>query len=190
MERRQAYLKEWKGELEEKLKAVLREEPPPTLRATISRLGLRSESVVVYHFPDLTKAVTDRHREYRRNCRENAKLALESALKEVPPPSVRQISRNTKFCLTGLYRLFPDLCHRVAAHRIEYLHQRSQARREKNKAKIKQAVLGLAAQGIFPSAGQIVQSSLCKNMLRPKWARKYHEELLREITTADKTEKC
>jgi TniQ len=190
MERRQTYLKEWKGELEEKLKAVLSEEPPPTLRAIVSRLGMRNEGAITYHFPDLAKTITDRHREYRKNCREKAKLTLESALTEVPPHSIHQIARNTKFSLTGLYRHYPDLCHRVAANRIDYLHQRSQARREKDKAKIKQAVLGLAAQGIFPSAGQIVQLPICKNMLRPKWAREYHEELLREITTADKAEKC
>ena len=189
IERRQAYLKEWKESLEEKLKAVLTEEPPPTLRAIASRLGMKNESAIVYHFPDLTKAIADRYREYRKNCREQARLALESALTEVPPPSVRQIARNTRHSLTRLYTDFPDLCRQVAANRIEHLHQRSLARKEKRKAEIKQVVLSLNAQGIFPSSRQIVQSPLGKNILRADWARKYYEELLGEIALGDKAER-
>ncbi len=190
IERRQIYLKEWKEALEEKLKAVMREEPPPTLRAIVSRFEMKSESAIVYHFPDLTKAITDRYREYRKNYREETRLALGSALTEVPPPSVHQIARNTRYGLTRLYQHFPDLCRQVAANRIEYLHQRSQALREKRKAEIKQVVLDLAAQGIFPSNSNVVQSPLCKNILRAEWARKYYEELLSEITLVDKAEKC
>lgn len=185
-QRRNLYLQERKAALAEALQAVLQEEPPPTLRAVTQRLEMKNESAIVYQFPDLAKAITERHRAYLRTRKENIRRALEAALTAVPPLSVRQIARNTQASLTRIYRYFPDLCRQVAARRIEYLHQRSLGRKERVKAEIKQIVTELAGQGIFPSLKQMFQAGLSANILREDWACTYYEALLREIPPVKK----
>jgi hypothetical protein len=134
MERRQAYLKECRESLEKALKAALTEEPPPSLRTVTLRVGVKSQCAIDYHFPELARAIIDRAREYQEKCKERAKLALESALIEVPPPSVPQVARNTNQSLTRLQSNFPDLCRQVTANHAEYRHQRSIARKEGNRS--------------------------------------------------------
>ncbi len=176
-----AYLKEYKEAIETQLKAVLTEAPPPPLRAVARRLGLKNEGRIYYHFPDLAQAITDRRRNYLQTVREQVKTALETALTQVPPPSIRQVARNTRQSLTNLNRLYPDLCRQVAAHRIKYLHERAVKNREKRKAVIKQVVLSLIAQGIYPSKGRIQQAASNRSILRANWAHKYYDELMSEI---------
>lgn len=184
-QRRNTYLQERKAALAEALQAILQEEPPPTLRAVTQRLELKSESCIVYQFPALAKAITQRYRDHQSAHKESIRQALEAALTAAPPLSVRQIARNTQASLSRLYDYFPDLCRQVAARRIEYLRQRSLGRKERFKAALKQLVTELAEQGIFPSRKHISQSALGPNILRSDWACAYYEELLREIPLAE-----
>jgi hypothetical protein len=122
--RRKQYLKESIDAVEEKLKIALREEPPPTLQTLYSRLGMENHGVIQKHFLNLAKAIIDRHKEYRGKWRQNAKLELEAALTEIPPPSINQIARRVRCAPGTLRRNFPDLHHQIAVTHIEYMLRR------------------------------------------------------------------
>jgi hypothetical protein len=153
IERRRAYLKERNESVKRQLSAVLTEEPPPSLRTIAARLGHKSESRVSYQFPELATAIADMYRKYWKDGREQAKSALEAALTEFPPPSVRQIARDTARSLSSLYRHYPELCRQVAANRIQYLHTRSVTSKERRKAEIKREALNLDEQNPKCGAG-------------------------------------
>ena len=133
IERRRAHLKERNESVRRQLTAALKEEPPPSLRAVAARLGHKSESSVSYQFPELAKAIADRHRESWRDGKERSRLALEAALTKIPPPSVREIARNTSRSLSSLYKHHPELCRQIAALRIKYLHERSVRSQQKHR---------------------------------------------------------
>jgi TniQ len=138
VERRRANRKQRNELLEKILKAALMEHPPPTIKAIAKRLDLKTTSAINHNFPELERAIADRARAYWEAGLKRAQLALESALTEVPPPSVPEVGRNTNHGVGKLYLNFPDLCHQVAANYFAYRHQRSIARKEeKRKFKMK-----------------------------------------------------
>jgi hypothetical protein len=137
VERRRADRKQRNESLENALKAALMEQPPPAIKAIATRLGLRTPCAIHYNFPELERAIADRARKYWEACLKRAQLALESALMEVPPPSVPEVARNTSHGVGKLYLHFPDLCRQVAANHSAYRHQQSVARKEeKRKSKL------------------------------------------------------
>ena len=137
VERRRANRKHRNELLEKVLKAALMEHPPPTIKAIATRLGLKTTSAIHHNFPELERAIADRARAYWEAGLKRAQLALESALTEVPPPSVPEVARNTNQGVGKLYLHFPDLCRQVAANYSAYRHQRSVARmEEKRKSKM------------------------------------------------------
>ncbi len=137
MERRRADRKERKESLEKALKAALMEQPPPTITAIATRLGMKNPSAIHHNFPELERALTDSARAHREECLKRARVALETALTEVSPPSVPEVARDTNHCAGKLYLHFPDLCRQVAANYSAYRRQRSIARKEeKRKSKM------------------------------------------------------
>src|SRR5215475_10267712 len=110
VERRRSNMKERNESLEKALKAALMEEPPTTINAIAKRMGLKTTCAIHHNFHELERAVTERARAYREACLKRAQLALESALMEIPPPSVPEVARNTNQGVGKLYLNFPDLC--------------------------------------------------------------------------------
>jgi hypothetical protein len=109
----------------------------PAIKAIATRLGLKTTGAIHHNFPELERAIADRARAYWEAGLKRAQLALESALTEVPPPSVPEVARNTNHGVGKLYLHFPDLCRQVAANYSAYRHQRSIARmEEKRKSKM------------------------------------------------------
>lgn len=145
MERRRADRKERKESLEKELKAALMEQPPPTITAIATRLGMKTPSAIHHNFPELERALTDSARAHREECLKQARVALETALTEVPPPSVPEVARNTNHCAGKLYRHFPELCRQVAANYFAYRRQRSIAKGGKTEFQDEQAELRFKA---------------------------------------------
>jgi hypothetical protein len=133
VERRRANRKQRNESLEKALKAALMEHPPPTIKAIATRLGLKTTGAIHHNFPELERAIADRARAYWEAGLKRAQLALESALTEVPPPSVPEVARNTNHGVGKLYLHFPDLCRQVAANYSAHRHQRSIARKEEKR---------------------------------------------------------
>jgi hypothetical protein len=132
VERRRADRKQRNESLEKALKAALMEHPPPTIKAIATRLGLKTTGAIHHNFPELERAIADRARAYWEAGLKRAQLALESALTEIPPPSVPEVARNTNQGVGKLYLHFPDSCRQVAANYSAYRHQRSIARKRKD----------------------------------------------------------
>lgn len=133
VERRRADIKERNESIEKALKAALMEQPPPTIKAIATRLDLRTPCAIYHNFPELEGAITARARAHREECLKRARLALESALTEVPSSSVPEIARNTNHSVATLYSNFPDLCRQVATSYSTFQHQRSIARKEEKR---------------------------------------------------------
>jgi TniQ len=133
VERRRANRKQRNESLEKALKAALMEHPPPTIKAIATRLGLKTTGAIHYNFPELERAIAGRARAYWEAGLKRAQLALESALTEVPPPSVPEVARNTNHGVGKLYLHFPDLCRQVAANYSAHRHRRSIVRKEEKR---------------------------------------------------------
>lgn len=145
VERRRTNRKQRNESLEKDLKAALMEQPPPTIKAIATRLGLKTTCAIHHNFPELERALTDRARAHREELLKQARLALESALTQVLPPSVPEIARKTNHYAGKLYRHFPGLCRQVAANYVSYRRQRSIAKGGKTKVQDEQAELSFKA---------------------------------------------
>lgn len=73
---------ERRAELLNKLKAVLYETPPPSAREVYMRLGI-TQSIASHNFPELRRAISARHRQYRHQ--------QSCALKEAAREEIREI---------------------------------------------------------------------------------------------------
>lgn len=128
MERRRADRKQRHESIEKALKAALMEQPPPTITAIAVRLRMKNPCAIHHNFLELERALTERVRAHREECLERARVALERALTEVPPPSVPAVARNTNHDAGKLRRHFPELCRQVAANYFAHRRQRSIAK--------------------------------------------------------------
>jgi len=130
-ERRKTCLKESLGALEEKLKMALTEDPPLPLNAIYLSSGMKHYNDILRRAPNLSEAIIQRRREYKIKRREEAKLELETALIEVPPPSAKEIARRVKCTPVWLRLNFPDLYSQVRANYSEFKSQCTQEPKEK-----------------------------------------------------------
>jgi TniQ len=118
------------------LLAALEEIPPPSLKEMTERLGYSSSSILRSYFPEVCDQITAN---YRQSARGKEKMvfgkrlqeddviqaALESALKEDPPPSLPHISRQLgyKTC-EAIRKRFTDLCRALTGKRLNLYNLR------------------------------------------------------------------
>ncbi len=180
-EQRATYLREKAEETKASLQAALTEEPPPTFRTVQLRLGIRAEGTLKYQQRELCHAIVVRYRDFRRAATLQMRAALEAALTEEPPPSVRQLARRTHRCLTTLYRHAPALCQRLAARRLEDLARRAAAKREAAYQEIRQVVARLHAEGIYPSQCRVESALSAPYFMAHEEGRAVYREAKREL---------
>jgi hypothetical protein len=88
VERRRRLVERSKNALKQQLKAALRENPPPSMRKVLTRLGI-TEGVSYHNFPDIHRTIAARYREYRRTgSKDHADASAVDAL--VSKLSIRQ----------------------------------------------------------------------------------------------------
>jgi hypothetical protein len=105
------------------LQAVLKETPPPSLEAVGRRMGYYPPRLK-NHFPKLCERIASRYWKYidsKHPSPGEVKKALQSALKEQPPPSLQNILRRLGCRDTGYYYYsnYYDLCVAVARRYME-----------------------------------------------------------------------
>lgn len=90
---------------------------------------------------------------------DRVKRALEGALasQEQPPPSMRQVAKQLRYKDSHLYRAFPELCHRIARRRTTYLRMEGEQRRALRAQAIRDAVLALRRQNVYPSIARVTR---------------------------------
>ena len=64
IERRRRFAEQSKKALKNRLKVVLKENPPPSLREVHARLGVTR--AISRNFPEINRAISARHREFQR----------------------------------------------------------------------------------------------------------------------------
>ena len=74
--------------------------------------------------------------------------ALQVALKENPPPSMRQVIKRLNHSAHTVYQHFPALCRAVAERFADYRRIRAAVRRELARAEIRALAYELHARGI------------------------------------------
>jgi hypothetical protein len=72
IERRRRFAEQSKKALKNRLKVVLKENPPPSLREVHARLGI-TPTISYGNFPELHRAISARYREYSQHTRESAR---------------------------------------------------------------------------------------------------------------------
>lgn len=93
-----------------------------------------------------------------RVARANDRLrrALEAALDEDPPPSVRAVARHLGFrAAASLYDRFPDLCRALAERGRAYRQERHALWQERLHDEVRQATFALYHQGIYPASVRV-----------------------------------
>ena len=93
----------------------------------------------------------------RRISRAEVSRLLHLALKETPPPSMKQVMKRLRYSAATIYRHFPELCPQIARHYAEYRVRRAIARKVQAAEEVRRVACELRAKGI----------SLTRRNLRP-----------------------
>ena len=76
IERRRRFAEQSKKALKNRLKVVLMENPPPSLREVHARLGVTR--AIYRNFPEIHRAISARHREFQRQAKSANRVAPRS----------------------------------------------------------------------------------------------------------------
>jgi hypothetical protein len=109
------------------LKAALGENPPPPLEEVASRVGYASDISIHAWEPRLCARLIERRRRFAEQSKKELKNRLKAALREKPPPSLREV--HTRFGITRAmsYGNFPEI-HRAIAVRHREFRRRARAK--------------------------------------------------------------
>lgn len=156
--RRVEFLRVEFNKMEDALRAALKEDPPPTLRAVYLRLGYKSYCALNNRFPDLCRAIAARH-VAAKDVTNNPEALLKAILKESPPPSMREVARRVGYDVSTLYKRFRKLCHSIAARHHKHEIQQAVERRSRSRQRIREVAISLHKRGIYPSRAAVGQEA-------------------------------
>ena len=114
---------------------------------------------------------------------EGAKQTLEQVLnsEEQPPPSLREVGRRLEYRPRELYLRFPELSKAISARHKGYRAACAQEKKKRLCAEIRQTVLNLHEQGIYPSSNRVAHLLSAPNAIQGREARMTWRETLREL---------
>jgi hypothetical protein len=153
--RRTDYRMKQKEQIGQKLTAILREQPPPTLDQVTKRLGFKANTYMREHYPDLCRRIVKRHQQYRKALFEDIGHTLEGILHEEPPVSLRAAARRLGRNPSYLGVRFPEECEAIAKRYALFLRERSLKRKEEAAVRLREVALQLLSKGIYPSFKRI-----------------------------------
>ncbi len=136
------------------LEDMLLMENPPTLTTAALTLGY-SADVLRKHFPDSTRELVARNQESFSYVNVQKHLLEVLADNSEPFPSLQATARSLGCSVSIIQTRCPDLCREIAERYKEYLHRRHEARIAMLCEEVRQAVLRLHQQGIYPNARQV-----------------------------------
>lgn len=181
LRRRTNYRMKQKEQIRQKLTAILREQPPPTLDQVTKRLGFRANTYMREHYPDLCRRIVERHRQYRKARFEDIGRILEAILHEEPPVSLRAAASRLGRNPCHLRSRFPDVCGAIAKRYALYLRKRSLKRKEEAAVRLREVALQLLSKGMYPSFKRIQRTLNGRCGLSPEEAGDVLRELRREL---------
>ncbi len=176
------------SDLQQALEAVLtsQEEPFPSIQEVALRLGYRSERTLYKRFPDLSRAIAAKSRQYAPHNKERTgsselQQALEVVLAsdEDPPLSVPEVARRLGYrSERSLYQRFPDLSRAIAERYQKYKFNRQENMNLEELRQTLEAILA-SEEEPFPSMSEVAQRLGYRS---PAFLYKHFPELSRAIT--------
>ena len=148
---------------------------------------LTEESIVVdptkLNAPMRNDPSLTRKRAPRLSYVERARFALEEVLagEEHPPPSVRQVAKRLGVGDTNLRRQFPELCRSISARYLAYRAARAKEAKQQIRDEVRQAVLKVHAQGMYPNGGRVAALLRTPGTIRHPEALATYYQTLREL---------
>lgn len=133
------------------LQLALIEAPPASVDEIGRRLGYKNGWQCRKLFRDLCNKISARHLEFLRAIQEERCLTLLAALKEDPPPSVKEIGRRLKTNPANLIRSWPKLCHKVSERHANYQQRLVISKKENLKERIRSIASDPKGGNTFPS---------------------------------------
>jgi hypothetical protein len=118
----------------------------------------------------------------RRMDTRKLQAALEAALQEDPPPSMKGVGRRLGgYNPSDLARYFPDLCRAISLRYLENKFNKGVERRRKSCEQVQQAVQTVHAQGFYPSIHRIEAVLNMPGLLRQREVKVAWQDSLREL---------
>jgi hypothetical protein len=118
----------------------------------------------------------------RRMDTKKLQAALEAALQEDPPPSMKEVGRRLGgYNASDLARYLPDLCRAISLRYLEYKSNKGLERQRKACEQVQQAVQTVHTQGIYPSQHRIEALLNVPGLLRQRKVKIAWQDSLREL---------
>jgi AraC-like DNA-binding protein len=155
-------------------------ESPLTLTRAALTLGYSTEQLR-NHFPDLTRELIARNQE--RFSFDNVQKRLLAVLADnsEPFPSLKGTAQRLGCSVSILQTRCPDLCRKISERYKEYLHRRHEARILVLCEEVRQTVLNLHEQGIYPSARQVSSYLRNSKLMLTREVHEFWQDMLTEL---------
>jgi hypothetical protein len=140
----------------EVIAAALNEDPMPTMKEIVGRLGYRSEQTFRARFPKEYRTIKKKRTRRRKKRLEEMEAELRMALDEEPPRPMRQVAASLHRERSELYQYCYELCRAIAARYIEYKKEGAKKRRLALKEQVRQIALELQQRGLHPTRERVI----------------------------------
>jgi transcriptional regulator with XRE-family HTH domain len=105
---------------------------------------------------------------------------------EQPPPSMRTVARRLNYSPRELREHFPELNRAIANRRKEYYKLRREQRLLLLKEEMRQVILKIHAQGLYPSSRRVGRLMRTPAIMRDRAVAKFWREMLEELKLTGK----
>jgi AraC-like DNA-binding protein len=141
-----------------KLEEILLDEPPPTLDEVTERLGYQANTYLRQNYPDLVRAIVQRHAKSRKASFRSLGDQLRAILHEKQPVSLRTAARRLGRNPSHLGTQFPEIGQAITQRYRLFISKRSRQRKKQGAARIRATALELHSKGEYPSRKRIVKA--------------------------------
>jgi AraC-like DNA-binding protein len=105
---------------------------------------------------------------------------------EQPPPSMRTVAKRLNYSPRELREHFPELNRAIANRRKEYYKLRREQRLLLLKEEMRQVILKIHAQGLYPSSRRVGRLMRTPAIMRDRAVAKFWREMLEELKLTGK----
>ena len=107
------------------------------------------------------------------------------ACEEQPPPSMRTVAKRLDYSPRELREHFPKLCRAISNRRKNYYEVRREQRLLQRKEEVRQAMLELHSQGLYPSLRKIRSLLSEPDIMRDPAFSRFRRDMLQELGLVD-----
>lgn len=169
------------------IKKALSETPPLPLKEVIHQAGFNNDSKFKRLFPKESKEIVERYASYRKTRDLILKDKLLEALRENPPPTNMELSKRLGYRDSNyIHFKFPEVCHQITERHRKYATQRKEEREKQLRTQIRNIVISLHKQGLYPSEGRVKPRLVSPPSRSWCLVKKYLDEIKDELGIANR----